>query len=400
MYNQLQNQNLPLHAGGHSPQAMFSGQATTPSLTKEVSHVTPANHHNQEFSILETMPASKLSVVSNMNQQPGHSMLPDIQAQQNQFQLGFHKVSSNLLHPTASATSSLEHTTWNSEEQHNQSSFREGPEVVDSLQNSQGLDSKQGEQNKHYPPTPSARDLETFGHSLRPLLGHHQNQMQSLMNAESDLNKMSGKYMGARNMDKSEVNAAQYNLLSPQENKVFSFSPGTREDQFNKDFSQTSVQDNSRMVMLGRSNQTVSASMASNKVEEGINSLQMAPPWFKHHGNSKNGQILSMLAAKNTLQQLAVGKSLDNLQMSSFILRAYSSDASKGSNIWQTPSTVSVVGTQLSNSYELPFNVSDQNLAIRKLKKRKLGLFDSLPWHKEVTQGSLKCPNIRCGNCT
>nr|GMC99344.1 Serine-rich adhesin for platelets like [Ipomoea batatas] len=393
-YNQLQNQNLPLPAASHSPQAMFSGQATTPSLAKEASHVTPANCHNQEFSILETMPVSKLSVVSNVNQQPGQSMLPDIQAQQNQFQLGFHKVSSSLLQPTASTTSSHEHTTRNSEGQHNQSSFREGAEVVDSLQNSHGLDSKQGEQNKNYLPTPSARDLETFGHSLRPLLGHHQNQVQSLMNAESDLNKMSGKYMGARNMEKNEVNATQYNLLSPQENKVFSFSSETREDQFNKDFSQTSVQDNSLMVMLGRANQTVSANIASNKVEEGRNSLQMAPPWLKHHGNSKNGQILSMLAAKNTLQQLAVGKTLDNLQMSSSISRANSSDASKGSNIWPTTSTVSVGGTQLPNSYELPLNVSDQNLAIRKLKKRKLGLFDSLPWHKEVTQGSLKCPNI------
>ncbi|XP_022884149.1 uncharacterized protein LOC111400915 [Olea europaea var. sylvestris] len=119
-------------------------------------------------------------------------------------------------------------------------------------------------------------------------------------------------------------------------------------------------------------------------------SLQMAPSWFKHYGTFKNEQMRPLFDANAEIIAVSQisGSTLPNLQTNSSIMQVNS--AREGSSIWP----VAVASKQLSPANVLPSDVTYQNLAVTRPKKRKIIPFELVPWHKEVTQNSRRLQNI------
>uniref|UniRef100_A0A5B6ZF66 Uncharacterized protein n=1 Tax=Davidia involucrata TaxID=16924 RepID=A0A5B6ZF66_DAVIN len=274
-------------------------------------------------------------------------------------------------------------------------------------------------------PAVSARDLEAFGRSLRPSHVHQNHsllsQVHSMKNLENDQNrKVSDKYNGAdsdlnlqqitavaghssgvKNPVNNELNAASWlNSYPSRDIKMLNFPSEVRDHQSVKDSSQPFLQDTpQKMATLGQSysqSHSTSSNVTSNRTELSQISLQMAPSWFKHYGTLKNGQLLPMYdarAAKNSAQQFPLGKPCENLHTNTSMVRVFATDASQVGSTWPTTATTWAAGKQ-SPPYVLPTEVTDQNLAIVRPKKRKIASTELLSWHKEVTQGSQRLENI------
>ncbi|XP_059670440.1 uncharacterized protein LOC132315979 isoform X2 [Cornus florida] len=435
--NHLQRQHIP------ASQATLPGRLPC-ATSQATSHPNFTNLFGQQFPILESIPVTQASVMSGMSQQVGFSIRPP-SAWQNvvptqRYLSGTEscKVSSNLL-STDSTNNRLETTQWAAQELHDQNPCRGGTasleigacsvnlqgfnhgeeqlgkerfqqqissEMVDSashtdgkefakhlseanaigsdllLAHSQHNDFDGAQHGVKQGRAVSARDIEAFGRSLKPLPTLHQNysmlhQAHAVKDVESDPSKRFPEKHSGAGPDLNLQQVSQINSFPSRDINMLNFSSEVREHQSVKNLSQHLQDAPQEMVTLGQSySQSHSASRneASYGKELSQINLQMAPSVFKYYGTLRNGQMLPMYdarAAKNAAQLFPLGKPSENLHMNASMFTINAPDDS-----------------------QQHLEVIDQNLAAVRPKKRKISIPDFLPWHKEVTQGSWRLKSI------
>lgn len=260
-------------------------------------------------------------------------------------------------------------------------------------------------------------------HSLNqnyPLL----NQVQSTRNTESDVGKNSSpnydnidyhqsiqnarelfsgeQNSGVKDGAKSDLSAvSQIGAFQSGGSTGWNVSQEALVDQSGKPSSFSYHQNLQQMNMFGQ-NDTRSRffggnNEASNLTYQSQISLQMAPSWFKHHGNLINGQILPMYdprvatKAAQPLSEMTLGNSQEN----SLLMQVHLAKASQGSGLYPSTTATSIACKQLNPTSVFPSDVTCQNLAVSIPKKRKLVALDMLPWHKEVNHKQSRLQDIR-----
>lgn len=414
--NQLQNQHEPTRPiARQSPQESIAGEggkfpAFNSATSQNTSHLIQTNSYGQQVPILVAKPVTQSSITPDMSQNVEFSMRPpnawtNIRTHQNLPNTQPQKVPFSFLPSPDSTNSSNSRDVafpmnsqgldyggdklWGERSgpqtsmgifnpvsqmeklSHGQESVPKNLSEANVaspaplITRSHQQDLYRGRHSDNQGPDISARDFEAFGRSLKPSHVPPQNynllhQAHSLKNKDTDpIRMVSAKYDGVdSNPSVQQVDAS---VNDPEQS-----------------LNQDTCQD---MVKFG---QHVYC-MASNISEQSQISLQMAPSWFNHHGMLKNGQMMSMYdarATKNAGQQFSLGKPFEI------------SAASQVGSVLPTTVTTSVAVTHLPPPYVLPPNVTDQNLAVLRPKKRKISPIKLLPWHKEITQGSQRLPNI------
>lgn len=222
-------------------------------------------------------------------------------------------------------------------------------------------------------PAISVKDLEAFGRSLKqshvpPQKYIPLNQLHSVKNEESNVPLVT-----AKSQINSSVNVFSQSLLED-----------TCQDTF------TSNRDDSQSHF-------VSNHLASNETQRSQISFPMSSSFIKNYGTLKNGQMLPMYEARvanDAVQQFSVRKPFEGFQVNSSLVQMNFAGASQASNVLSATATNSVAGKHLSSPYLLNTDVTDQNTIVLRPKKRKFSTFELLPWHKEVTKGSLRLQDI------
>ncbi|CAI9752738.1 unnamed protein product [Fraxinus pennsylvanica] len=268
--------------------------------------------------------------------------------------------------------------------------------------------SNMAHQRGNQTPLVPATDAGAFGNTLIPLYNLNQNHsflqpMQMPLNpVEGDSSKrlpikcdgvdfgidyqQPGQKSGVNDMEKNDA-------FSSGNNKTpWNFCLESQGDQLGKISSQAYLRDSQQMAMFGQ-NDTQSPAIGSNE-DSNVTcpsqiSLQMAPSWFKHYGTFKNEQMRPLFDANAEI--IAVNqiseRTLPNLQTNNSIMPV--NLVSQGSSIWP----VTVASKQISPTNVLPSDVTYQNLAVSRPRKRKIIAFELVPWHK-VTQNSGRLQNI------
>ncbi|CAK9186013.1 unnamed protein product [Ilex paraguariensis] len=440
--SRLQNQDC------QSPQSTLPGTASryldlNDAASRNTSHLIHTYPYDQQFPIVEAMPVTQPSVTSESHVR--FSMRPPnvwTNTPTQQHLSGTEPRS--LLHSPDSANSGMETASGAPRELHDQNSFKGGNnslQIYARSRDSPGSDygkEQSGKERSHqlissealdpvsqtgrlmigqesaasgslmtafHPqglararhsdnqaPAISAKDLEAFGNFLGPSNVHHQNysllhQQLSMKNVDTDPSKR----VLVRDLVNSELNVvSQLNQFPTGNNRMLSFSSEARGDQSVQVPTQTLHRDTPQeMVKFGQNDSQ--SPINSNMSSTGIEHSNMAPSWFKQYGTLKNGQVLPMydaMSARNAAQQFYLGKPLQDLQMKSSMVQVNSACANRISSVWPATATTSVAAEHLSPNYELPSDVTSNTLAILRPKKRKIAVYELLPWHKEVTQGS------------
>lgn len=373
--NQLQNQHPSAAPVTHqSQQATFPGAGSRfPGFNpQDASHLSSTNTNDQQFPFFGGKAVAQPSM-----------RLPNVwrnvSTQQNISGRESQKIPFNMRPSPDSTNSSQDTASMTPQDPHSRTYFK-GVSNSDTGNLSNGQESVDPGTlltSGNQAPENSARDLEAFGRSLKPSYAPPQNcslihQVQSMKNVENDPSKS---VASKHNRVDSDTNVQQVTSIYAQ-------ISGVRD-----------------LVNTDSHSHSMCSNLASNRTEQSQINLQLAPSWFKHYGNLKNGQTLSMhdsRAAMNAAQQFSIGKPFENLGMNSSMVQINAAGPSQVSSVWPTTATPLVAVTNLSLPYPLNQSVSDQNLAVIKSKKRKFAPFKLLPWHKEVTQGCQRLQNIRC----
>ncbi|XP_050226775.1 uncharacterized protein LOC126676586 [Mercurialis annua] len=189
------------------------------------------------------------------------------------------------------------------------------------------------------------------------------------------------------------------NSFPPGDGQMVSLQAEAREGLTAKASSQTALQSRPSQEMArfdynGSHAQSSSSNMLSTHTEHGHVNLQMAHSWFKQYGALRNGQIASTfdarLASAAALQLSSQGNHSPDLHLDTPLERV---DVGQGGRIWPSTAAALVASQQLSSQYVLPSEVANQ-AAFMRPNKRKIMTFDLLPWHKEVSQDSIRLQNI------
>ncbi|XP_044476428.1 uncharacterized protein LOC123203983 isoform X2 [Mangifera indica] len=409
----------------------------------------------QQFPILEAMPVSQPSVTPGMSQRGAFSkMLPNVWTGfQYQQHSSVAQAPPNLLKPQPQSTNNVEKSSSGMQKLDDQvaqrgdcgspgfAGYSAQPQVFPgngqsaeeqhmSPENNAGLNTVgalclQGKESVSdsslSTSTTTGRNIEVFGHSLKPnnLLHQkcsllHQNQAMKGTDADPE-NRSVKRFKGSDcGMDAQKVAQVGGHLLPcgsnniirdtslncgslpPGDSKVLNFSPKMG----NSHGTQPSAND---MVALDR-NDSQGITNGNNAVtargEQSQISPQMVPSWFDQYGAFKNGQMLKMYdAQKNTAlktveQSVIVGKPSDGLHVGHSMPENAVADPIHFSNVQQSSSPVSQASDPLSLPQLLPPVITDQSLVNMRLQKRKTATSELLPWHREVMQGSRRLRNI------
>ncbi|CBI21222.3 unnamed protein product, partial [Vitis vinifera] len=402
--NQLQKQLIP-----NAPVVRQTLQASSPGTagrlppfnlapSQDTSRQIYANSFGQSFPVLEAVPVTQPSIMPGMSQLSGFSARPNnvwtnIPTQRHLSGTEPHNVPSSSLPSTDSSKRNLETPSLAPQELNDQNSQKGGNESLE-------FGALRYKENQSR--ATSERDFEAFGRSLKPSHTFHQNyfvhQTQAMRNVETDPSKKVSYPLD------DELNAESRPRPFPTgEKTMVSFFSAAREDQNVKASSQPVFQDVSsqEMVTFGRQDSqshSTSANLAPNPRDSSQINLQMAPSWFKQFGTLRNGQMLSMYdtrIAKTVAEQLASGKSSENLLVHASVGGVNAADASQVNSVWPSTAATLVESGHLTPPYMLPTDSIDQSLVDMGTKKRKIAFSELLPWHKEVTQDSQRLQNIR-----
>lgn len=264
----------------------------------------------------------------------------------------------------------------------------------------------------------SGNDHEGFGHSFRPSPSHQQDfsmrhQVQYLRNLDASCsNKMllkSNEVDSGQNFQYANANARQLslyreklgiqNLIHEQNAKpqLNSFASGVYPplscssyaggDQQGRDSVKSFIQ-SGQLTQLSSQGEDYNLS----KEQSSIN-VQMAPSWFKHYGTWRNGQISPMFDARGVKD---AGRQFNNSKSFEHFGQVYNATTSKLTSASPSLASNQVVPQQLATPFLLTSNITEQNAAVSRPKKRKVARLDPLPWHKEVTRGNQKFQEARC----
>ncbi|KAH6830347.1 hypothetical protein C2S53_007513 [Perilla frutescens var. hirtella] len=204
--------------------------------------------------------------------------------------------------------------------------------------------------------------------------------------------------VAAKNKAKSSMEGMQLGEFSPSNDKG-NFIKETHEDQSAKASSADYLQSSQKMEMIGQNDSqshSIDSKKAPNVAYQSQISLQMAPSWFKHYGNLKDGQALPTYNPKaaTTAMPPFSGLSIGNLPENRLLMQVDSANAAQGSGTWQRSASTLIANNHLSPPSMLPSDVTNQNMAASKLKKRKIVAFDLEPWHKELNCEAPRPQNI------
>ncbi|KAK1407347.1 hypothetical protein QVD17_38961 [Tagetes erecta] len=234
--------------------------------------------------------------------------------------------------------------------------------------------------------TASQKDLEAFGHALKPNSFHQQisllNQMKAYKHTDNDANNRVMK----RLIDSDNIlHSQQANVLLGKSEIPRSTVPT---DSADRSLASQPAKPPSKDALAYDQNQIGPTSI---KIENSHISPQMAPSWFDKYGTFKGGQMLSQRAdAVRSVELTTTTQEPKDVPASCAV------DNRQGSAIWKTPSVPSsvVVDHQLI-SPPLKTSTTVQNLVTVRPKKRKWSR-DINSWLKEIS-GSSK--NVQ-GICT
>ncbi|KAL1141560.1 hypothetical protein V6Z11_A11G037400 [Gossypium hirsutum] len=395
-----------------------------------------AQDSGQQFPVLEAMPASQPSATAESSQHGAYTQMPNVWTSISapEYLLGtqFSQASQNLLNPHQQSNSNSEKTLPGSEKlddqiaragNSGQSEFPAGFAKPKSFVGEEQPEKAQlglPENNAIQNPVRMQRDIEAFGRSLRPDGAVCQNdsllhQVQALRNTEvdprsvkkfkglppdSDLDAQQESSQGAEQLSYGSSTTMRDALVNRTsvpsgDSKMLSSLSNTGDNH------ETQLSANNMLAFVRNDPQHFfnSNNSASNiRVEHSQISPEMAPSWFNQCGAIKNGKILPIYDARKIAMMNAtekasiVGWASDRLPVHSSKQINTVADASLMDN--RESSNFMPIASEYISPHSLPPDIANQNLVVARAKKRKSMMFEFLPWHREVTQGSQGPQNI------
>ncbi|XAR63792.1 hypothetical protein NMG60_11023876 [Bertholletia excelsa] len=274
-------------------------------------------------------------------------------------------------------------------------------------------------------PTLTQRDIEAFGHSLKPNNLVHQGYfllhgMQHRKSAEIDPSdrslkrlKGAGSVMDCQITAKDGESIAQNVLVGKSsvhhgavalaDSKMLSFSGPTDnwEKKASSQLGNVPSENAHAFSEKDSENNPCSGSLASVRAEHSQISPQMAPSWFNRFGTFKNGQMLQVYetrkinSIKNAEQSFTLGKSSASLHRLNSVEHLNAATGSNGMGVeWQKSTPASVVVDHVASAQPAAEDVSSKPLILIRPKKRRGASSELIPWHKEVIQGSGSLPTM------
>ncbi|OMO51630.1 hypothetical protein COLO4_37591 [Corchorus olitorius] len=395
-----------------------------------------ARDPDQQFPVLEAMPASQPSAPESLQQGAFTKVLPNVwtRVSSPQHLVGAQssRASQSLLkpHPQPNSERTLpgmkkvdDQIAWAGGS--SQSEFSAGsakpPSFVGEEQPAkaqQVLPENVASQN----PATTQRDIEAFGRSLRPNNAVNQNysllhQVQAMKNSEIDpsnrsVKRFKGTDSGSDAPQISPQGAEQLSygsdtmlrdapvsrpLVPSGDSKMLSFSLNSgdnRETHLSSDDIVAFARSDSQHFPNGNN------SAANLRGETSQISPQMAPSWFDRYGTFKNGQMLPIYDARKIAMMKTAEKPFIVGRPPSDSFHAFHSgeqvnaaaDASQLDNARKSPNLMPI--PEQISPQSLPPDITNKNLVAVKVKKRKSMTFEFLPWHREVAQSSQRPQNI------
>ncbi|KAM7267419.1 hypothetical protein ACFE04_009585 [Oxalis oulophora] len=366
-----------------------AGQSTlTNSNVNKQNQVMDSAH---PFHVLEATPASLPCVTQGMSQNATFSkMLPSAWTNINTAA----KPYSSGTQTSNSPSNFMSHLQSGNAIETTLPRTRKLDDPINERQESQGEESAK---NHQVDPSPSQKDIEAFGRSLRRNKAMNQNypllnQVQAMKNLETNtLNVGVKKFKGPDcGLDTQQVasSGVQYgsdamvrNLSTNNTNtssadprtQIVSSKPGENHDA--KASNQSNSSDNN----------------AALRGERSQISPQMAPSWFNQYGSFKNGQILSThdsrkMGPLKTVEQPVV-VTLDSLRTRHSAEQVNAANHPFGDTSKDSTTPAVIENERFSSPQLLPADKIDHSLVVRP-KKRKSSSMELLPWHREVALDS------------
>ncbi|KAH7532720.1 hypothetical protein FEM48_Zijuj04G0052200 [Ziziphus jujuba var. spinosa] len=461
--NQLQTQlmsNAPVSCA--SSQTLLPGTSSRYSPfnlapSQDTSQQIGTNSSNQQFPVLEAVPASQPPTVSGAPQQGwfsvrSQSLWTNTLAQQHPSGMQPHKISS--MDPSIKNMETTSLTPQDQDDQDSQKVGHKSSELIACSISSQGTDhgeelpetegaknipdvddyasgsflahSHQQDLNRLHPSdnntrAGSERVPDSLGHPLKPSQGLQQNysllhQVQTMKNVENDqstrvlnvqqVNAMAGQHKQnsmLRNLKDDGLNSASHlNSIPSGNTKMLSFFTEAREDPRLKASPQPSLQDiPSQGTVPFRQkdfqSQPGGSNVVSDNTENSRANVKMAPTWFKQFENFRNGlmpPIYEARFARTAAAQFSLMKPSQSLGIHSSVEQLNVADAGQSNRVLPSTSANFIASEPFSATDVLPSDVINQRMTIVRPKKRKTFMSERLPWHKEVTQGSGRIQDI------
>ncbi|XP_052479007.1 uncharacterized protein LOC105802076 isoform X3 [Gossypium raimondii] len=395
-----------------------------------------AQDSGQQFPVLEAMPASQPSATAESSQHGAYTQMPNVwtsvSAPEHLLGTRFSQASQNLLNPHQQSNINSEKTLPGSEKlddqiaqagNSGQSEFPAGFAKPKSFVGEEQPEKAQlglSENNAIQNPLRMQRDIEAFGRSLRPDSAVCQNdsllhQVQALRNTEVDprsVKKFKGPPpdSGLDAQQESSQGAEQLSYGSSTTMRDALVNRTSVPSGDSKMLSSLSNTGDNHETQLSADNMLAfvrndpqhffnSNNSAPNiRVEHSQISPEMAPSWFNQCGAIKNGKMLPIYDARKIAMMNAtekasiVGWASDRLPVHSSKQINTVADASLMDKARESSNFMPIASEYIS-PHSLPPDIANQNLVVR-AKKRKSMMFEFLPWHREVTQGSQGPQNI------
>ncbi|KAL4363721.1 hypothetical protein GQ457_04G036350 [Hibiscus cannabinus] len=387
-----------------------------------------------QFPVLEAMPISQPSATAESSQQGAFTKMlnvwTSVSSPEHLLRAKFSPASQNLLDPHSNSETNLPGTEKLDDQsaQTGNSGQSEFPAGCSKPQSFVGEEQPAKSQlvlhgnNAIQNPASMQGDIEAFGRSLRPNDVVHQNysllhQVQALKNTEVDPSNRSVKRfkgphpdsgLDAQQLSSQGAEQVSYGsnsmirdalvgrpLVPSGDSKMLSSLSKTgdnHERQLSAKHMLPFVQNNSQHF----SNSDNSAATVCG--EHSKNNPQMVPSWFDRYGAIQNGKMLPIYDARKiammnaTEKPFVVGQASDSLHVHSSELVNAAADASPMDEARRS-SNVMPIASKFISTHSQPPDAANQNLAVR-AKKRKSMIYEFLPWHKEVTQGSQRPQDI------
>ncbi|KAK8687649.1 hypothetical protein V6N13_086452 [Hibiscus sabdariffa] len=414
------------HIRKTSPDNDFSSETSFPSSS--TGNQNHAQDPGPQFPVLEAMSASQPSAGAESSQQDAFTKMLNVQTSVSspEHLLGakFSLASQNLLDPHSNSGRTLLGTEKLDDQiaqagNSGQSEFPVGCAKPQSFVGEEKPGKAQlvlQENNAIQNPASMQRDIEAFGRSLRLNNVVHQNyslllQVQAMKNTEVDPSNRSVKRFKGPSpdsgLDAQQLSSQGEEQLSHVSNSMMrdalvgrplipSGDSKTQSSLSNTgDNHETQLTINTMLPFVRNDSQQLSDSdnsAADINGEHSQISPQMAPSWFDRYGAIKNGKMLPIYDARKIAMMNATEKAFI-VDQSSDSLRVHTServnDAADTGTLdkAQQSSNFMPIASEFISPHSLPPYIANQNLVVR-AKKRKSIIYEFLPWHKEVNQGS------------
>ncbi|KAK8537615.1 hypothetical protein V6N12_043768 [Hibiscus sabdariffa] len=434
----IPNKHVNAHFSGLASQSKWIDDSFEKVASETWPRYSSQNHArdpDQQFPVLEAMPASQPSAMAESSQQGAFTKMPNVWTGVSAAHLlgaQSSQASQNLLKRHQQSNSNSETALPRAKKLDDQIAWAGGSGPPEFPAGSAKPENSVGEEqpakvqqllpetDASQNPASAQRDIETFGHSLRPNNIVHQrysllHQMQAMENIEIDPSNRSAKrFRGPSPTLESSLDAQQVSQGADQlsygssnmvrdalvncpivpsgDSKMLSLSSTAG------DYHDTQLSANDTMPFAKNDSMHVSNANTSAGSLRGENSQirpQMSPSWFDRYGAFKNSiydaQKIAMM--KTTDNTFIVGRPSDSLHALDSNEQVIAADASQLDDARQNSNLLPIASKHISH-HLLPPGIPNQNLIVVSAKKCKSMTFELVSWHREVTQGCRRPQNI------